>query len=156
MRIILTLVTLLLLSACSDEYSEAAAKIDKTETLTSQQEHSKRWYSAEDVKQGQIIFSQNCASCHGDKAQGIVKDWKQALDNGKYPAPPLNGSAHAWHHPLKMLNRTIEQGGIRLGGTMQGFNHKLTQEQRLQAIAYFQDFWPDKTYQIWLDRDGLK
>ncbi len=115
----------------------------------------KRWYSLQDVQKGQQVFKQYCAACHGDKAQGIVKDWKQPLANGKYPAPPLNGTAHAWHHNLKALNGTIQRGGISLGGTMPSFK-ELTLHQRLQAIAYFQSFWSDDIYQRWLKIGGLK
>jgi mono/diheme cytochrome c family protein len=115
-----------------------------------------RWYSHQDVKTGEHVFKQHCSSCHGDQAQGVVKDWKQPLANGKYPAPPLNGSAHAWHHRLKALDGTIQRGGIPIGGTMPSFKGKLTQHERLQAIAYFQNFWSEKIYQAWLERGGLK
>jgi len=117
---------------------------------------NERWYSHQDVQKGQQVFTQYCASCHGDKAQGVVKDWRAELPNGKYPAPPLNGSAHAWHHRLKALDGTIQRGGIPIGGTMPAFKDKLTRHERLQAIAYFQSFWSDKIYQAWLKRGGLK
>lgn len=115
-----------------------------------------RWYSNQDVQVGEQVFKQHCASCHGRNAQGVVKSWKEPLANGKYPAPPLNGSAHAWHHRLKSLDGTIQRGGIPLGGTMPAFKGKLTQHERLQAIAYFQSFWSDKIYQAWITRGGLK
>lgn len=143
MKFLLVIPLLLLLSACSDE------QIAKVET-------SERWYSSEHVKLGQNVFMQNCAVCHGNQAQGLVKEWKQTLADGSYPAPPLNGTAHAWHHPLKSLLRTVQNGGIPLGGTMPGFKDTLTQSEQLAATAYFQSLWPDKTYQAWLERDGLK
>jgi len=143
MKFLLIIPLLLPLSACSDE------QIAKADT-------SERWYSSEDISFGQNIFINNCAVCHGDKAQGLVKDWKQTLADGGYPAPPLNGTAHAWHHPLRSLLRTTQNGGIPLGGTMPGFKDKLSQSEQLAAIAYFQSLWPEKTYQAWLERDGLK
>lgn len=143
MKILLIIPLLLLLSACTDEQ---ALKIDTSE----------RWYSSEDVRFGQKIFTKNCAVCHGDKAQGVVKDWEQRLPDGSYPAPPLNGTAHGWHHPLKSLNRTIVTGTVPLGGTMPAFKDQLTPQERLQAIAYFQSFWSTKIYQAWLERGGLK
>ena len=143
MRVLLIIPFLLLLSACSDEQ---VAKLDTSE----------RWYSNADVQIGKKTFTNNCAVCHGEKAQGLVKDWKQTLADGSYPAPPLNGSAHAWHHPLKILLRTTQNGGIPLGGTMPGFKDKLSQSEQLTAIAYFQSLWSDKIYQAWLERGGLK
>lgn len=44
---------------------------------------------------GQVTFEKNCASCHGKSGQGLVKDWKQRQADGKFPAPPVNGTAHA-------------------------------------------------------------
>jgi mono/diheme cytochrome c family protein len=108
-----------------------------------------RWYSKIQVTQGATVFKANCAVCHGDQAQGLVADWKQALPNGQYPAPPLNSTAHAWHHDKAQLLRSINNGGVPLGGTMPAFADKLTDEEKLASIAYFQSFWPDKTYQIW-------
>jgi len=143
MRVLLIIPFLLLLSACSDDQ---VAKLDTSE----------RWYSNADVQIGKKIFTNNCAVCHGDKAQGITKDWKKTLADGSYPAPPLNGSAHAWHHPLKILLRTTQNGGIPLGGTMPGFKDKLSQAEQLSAIAYFQSLWSDNIYQAWLERGGLK
>jgi mono/diheme cytochrome c family protein len=110
---------------------------------------NKRWYTEAQVTQGKIVFGANCATCHGDKAQSLVSDWKQALPNGKYPAPPLNGTAHAWHHDKAQLLRSINNGGVPLGGTMPPFANKLTDDNKLAAIAYFQSFWPDEIYQRW-------
>lgn len=143
MKFLLIIPLLLLLSACSDEQ---VAKVEASE----------RWYSSEHIKIGQNVFMQNCAVCHGNQAQGLVTEWKQTLADGSYPAPPLNGTAHAWHHPLKSLLRTVQNGGIPLGGTMPGFKDTLTQSEQLTAIAYFQSLWSNKTYQAWLERDGLK
>ncbi len=112
-----------------------------------------RWYNSSQVAQGKSVFKANCASCHGDKAQGLVTNWKQPLPNGKYPAPPLNGSAHAWHHPKAQLLRSINNGGIPLGGTMPPFAKKLSDDEKLAAIAYFQSFWPDRIYQSWSQRN---
>lgn len=161
MKYLFILLSVALLSACTDTNSQSESSQHDIKNSTDNayleyKEPVKRWYSSADVLMGQKVFTANCAVCHGEKAQGLVKDWKQTLDNGKYPAPPLNGSAHAWHHPLKILNRTIVHGGIPLGGTMPGFKDKLSQEERLQAIAYFQNFWPDEIYQAWLNRGGLK
>ncbi len=43
---------------------------------------------------GETIYNKNCVSCHGPTGQGLAKDWKVKDENGNYPAPPLNGTAH--------------------------------------------------------------
>ncbi len=113
-----------------------------------------RWYSNSDVKAGRLLFKQKCANCHGEYAQGLVKNWKKKV-NGHYPAPPLNGTAHAWHHSMNLLERTIIRGGVPLGGVMPAFNNSLSPKERKQIISYFQSFWPDETYKIWIERGGL-
>ncbi len=143
MKALLIIPLLLLLSGCSDEQIP-------------NNDHSGRWYSTADIQVGQKIFTNHCAVCHGDVAQGLTKNVKQTLANETYSAPPLNGSAHAWHHPMKILLRTIQNGGISLGGTMPGFKNKLSQSEQLAAIAYFQSLWSDKIYQAWLERGGLE
>ncbi len=34
------------------------------------------------------------------------------------PASALNGTAHAWHHSIPQLARSIKEGGKKLGGVM--------------------------------------
>ena len=114
-----------------------------------------RWYSDQQIVVGQQVFKQNCAACHGEQAQGTL-EWRKRDANGNLPPPPLNGAAHAWHHPMSVLLRTIERGGVPLGGTMPAFANQLVQEDRLAAIAYFQDFWSDEIYRGWVERGGLK
>ena len=50
------------------------------------------------VQSGEAIYNKNCASCHGPNGQGLAEDWRIKDANGNYPAPPLNGTAHTWHH----------------------------------------------------------
>lgn len=109
-----------------------------------------RWYSVEQVARGRTLFQQYCAVCHGERAQG-TGDWKKTDANGNYPPPPLNGTAHAWHHPTEVLQRTIANGGVPLGGTMPAFGAVIDPHEALDVIAYFQSFWPDDVYSRWLE-----
>ncbi|MEZ5478045.1 MAG: c-type cytochrome [Thiolinea sp.] len=72
-----------------------------------------------------------------------------------FPAKPpaLDGSAHAWHHPMAQLLYTLEQGGAPLGGKMPAFGNKLTQDEQRAVIAYFQSQWDDEKYGIWSKRN---
>lgn len=91
---------------------------------------------------GQVTFEQNCASCHGKDGEGIVKDWKKRQADGSYPAPPVNGSAHAWHHSPKTLLSTINNGGAKLGGQMPAFKDQLSEEEKQALLDYMYSLWP--------------
>lgn len=114
--------------------------------------NSDRWYSNEQIKQGKGLFAENCATCHGKNAEATA-DWKKRDANGNLVPPPLNGTAHAWHHPLKILKRTIKKGGASVGGTMPSFESKLTDAQIEAIIAWFQSKWSDEIYARWNQRN---
>ncbi|MCP4490818.1 MAG: thioredoxin fold domain-containing protein [Gammaproteobacteria bacterium] len=112
---------------------------------------AKRWYTKSQVVEGEVLFKQDCADCHGQYAEATV-NWKQTDANGQYPPPPLNGTAHAWHHGIELLRKTVREGGAELGGTMPGFSEKLSRDQVDSVIAYFQSKWPDDIYKKWSGR----
>ena len=112
---------------------------------------TERWFNQAVVDYGAGLFQQNCAVCHGANAEG-TSDWKKTDANGNYPPPPLDGSAHAWHHSIPQLVRSIKEGGIKLGGVMPPFADKLSDQDVLAVIAYFQSRWPDETYTRWHER----
>lgn len=114
---------------------------------------SDRWFTEEQVKHGAALFQQNCASCHGQNAEA-TSNWKQPDSNGNYPPPPLNGTAHAWHHAKDSLKRTIVEGGVKIGGVMPGFGSKLTDPELDAVVAYFQSFWPNSVYKSWASRNS--
>ncbi len=110
-----------------------------------------RWYSEEQARRGEALFRQNCATCHGQNAEGTA-DWKTRDANGNFPPPPLNGTAHTWHHDLDLLRRTIREGGQKLGGVMPAFEGRLESDQIDAIIAFFQSQWSDEIYQRWSGR----
>lgn len=115
------------------------------------QADSGRWYDAEQLDKGEQLFQQLCAGCHGANAE-LTIDWKKKDSNGKYPPPPLNGTAHAWHHSLQQLKQTIKSGGVPLGGVMPAFESNLNDTDMDAVISYFQSKWPEQTYRKWADR----
>ena len=130
--------------------------INKQNTIIPKaKENSKKWFSQEQVALGADIFKNNCAICHGKKAQKTT-NWKKTLADGSYPPPPLNGNAHSWHHPYSQLFRIISDGGVSYDGKMPPFKDKLTPQEIENAISYFQNFWPDDKYDIWIQNGGLK
>ncbi|MBT8435362.1 MAG: cytochrome c [Gammaproteobacteria bacterium] len=109
---------------------------------------TERWFNQDIVDYGDSLFQQNCAVCHGVNAEG-TKEWKKTDANGNYPPPPLDGSAHAWHHSIAQLARSIKEGGIKLGGVMPAFGDELSNQEVLALIAFFQSKWPDEVYNVW-------
>lgn len=106
-----------------------------------------RWYSAAQVADGRGLYQTHCAVCHGESA-AATEDWRTAGENGIYP-PPLDGSAHAWHHPMSVLEQTIANGGLAFGGVMPGFRDTLDSSEARATIAFFQSFWSDDIYARW-------
>ena len=106
-------------------------------------------------EKGKAVFSAHCAICHGVEAAG-TPDWRKPMADGRYPPPPLNGTAHGWHHPLTALRRQINRGGAKFGGWMPALGDSLTDEQVDEVIAYVQSLWPDKIYAAWLKNDAAQ
>ena len=96
------------------------------------------------VALGENIFNQNCVSCHGSKGTGLAIDWKVKDENGNYPAPPLNGTAHTWHHSPSDLLYTINKGGGEMGGQMPGFEGRLSEQEKLALLDYIYSLWPSE------------
>ncbi|MFT5420451.1 MAG: mono/diheme cytochrome c family protein [Candidatus Endobugula sp.] len=117
-------------------------------TLTPK-ETTTRWYFFEQAERGRVIFSSRCAVCHGRNAEA-TPNWKTPNDNGHYPPPPLNGTAHGWHHPISILGRTIYNGGAPVGGQMPAFKDQLAESDIIDVIAHIQTHWSDTIYARWL------
>ncbi len=140
MKTYLLLIVAILCGSCTGEVGEHGA--------------GARWYSTAQVESGRLVFTKNCAVCHKSDASG-TPDWKKRLDDGFFPPPPLNGTAHAWHHSISVLKEYIADGGASMGGRMPGFKDKLRESEMLDAIAYFQSYWSDDVYGMWKERNGL-
>ena len=94
------------------------------------------------VQLGESVYNKNCVSCHGEKGRGLAKDWKVKDENGNYPPPPLNGTAHTWHHSPEQLLYTINKGGVEMGGQMPAFESVLNKNEKLALIDYIYSLWP--------------
>jgi mono/diheme cytochrome c family protein len=105
---------------------------------------------------GQRVYQQHCAVCHGSEAQGLVADWKKPGADGKYPPPPLNGTAHAWHHPFSQLTRVVKDGTARLGGNMPAWSDTLSDAQIENSLHYVISLWPEDIFRGWEERGGYK
>jgi mono/diheme cytochrome c family protein len=80
------------------------------------------------ILQGEQVFAQNCATCHGEQGEGHA---------AVVQAPALNGDEHAWHHPDGQLQEIIINGGVE----MPSFQDDLSNEEVAAVIRYFQTLW---------------
>lgn len=55
---------------------------------------------------GETIFQDTCAACHGVDGEGAAQPG--------IPAPPLDGSAHSWHHADSQIIGLIRDGGAQM------------------------------------------
>ena len=79
---------------------------------------------------GGRVYSENCASCHGIMGEG----------HGEIKvAPALDASEHAWHHADGQLQRLIANGGQQ----MPPFGEKLSDDEIIAVIRYFQTWWTE-------------
>jgi len=127
----------------------ATTQKDETEASVA---HTFRTYDFAQITRGRKLFLQNCAVCHGLNAEG-APNWRQKNADGKYPPPPLNGTGHAWHHPMKALRMTIRDGTQKIGGNMPAWGGKLSEQEIDDIIAWFQSEWPDEIYLAWHRRN---
>lgn len=111
-----------------------------------------RWYAYQHVSQGEQVFQENCAACHGKQAEG-APDWRNIGPDDKYPAPPLNGTGHGWHHPLRVLFHVVKKGSPGGQGSMPAWGGKLSDDEIIAAIAWFQSQWSDQIYAAWAKRE---
>jgi mono/diheme cytochrome c family protein len=140
--------------ACSPEEStpKSSSATAGGQENTASAEPVSRWYAFQHVSQGARVFQENCAACHGKQAEG-APNWHQVGPDGKYPAPPLDGTGHGWHHPLRILFKVVKEGSPGGMGTMPAWGGKLSDDEIIAAIAWFQSKWPDQIYAAWMQRE---
>ena len=90
---------------------------------------------------GKRVYERHCQVCHGTDGRGGDLDWRTPLPGPglKYPPPPLDRSAHAWHHADGLLQRIIEQGGA--DGRMPGWEGKLSGTEIRAVIRHLHTLW---------------
>jgi mono/diheme cytochrome c family protein len=151
-KFLIIVLTLPLLSAC-EKAPENQQEISPSSSIAAQSlPDSKRWYTNEQLANGYQLFQANCAACHKPDASG-TKEWNKPMADGKYPPPPLNGTAHTWHHSMRVLRRVVNKGGAKLGGWMPAFENQLNKEEIDAVLAWVQSHWSDEIYQVWLSRN---
>ena len=66
-----------------------------------------------DLNNGQVMYMQHCASCHGVRLEG-QPNWRRPGKDGILPAPPHDATGHTWHHDNRLLFDYTKLGGKAL------------------------------------------
>lgn len=108
---------------------------------------------AASVKQGEKLYAQYCAACHGKNLEGAA-GWKTALPDGSYPPPPHDSSGHTWHHPDSLLMRITADGGFppTPNTKMPAFGAILTEDETASILDFIKSYWGDeeREFQWWI------
>ena len=114
------------------------------------------------LQDGQQLYQQNCASCHGIDLQG-EPNWRSAKADGSFPAPPHDETGHTWHHDDAYLFNYTKFGGQGIA-TMMGldnpnsrmpaFQDSLTDAQILVILDYIKSTWPQSVREIQAARNA--
>lgn len=102
-----------------------------------------------DIAQGEALYGQNCAACHGANLEG-QRDWRMPDADGRLPAPPHDETGHTWHHPDRILfqytklggREALAQQGVEFDSGMPAFDDVLTDREIWNILAYIQSTWP--------------
>jgi len=131
-----------LLAGCGDQKPEAVPPAPAAVGTAA------RHRDAAQIARGEAVYNAHCAECHGIRGMA-TPDWRKPGPDGKYPPPPLDDSAHAWHHPTSVLKRVIAKGSPAGMGNMPAWEDKLTPQQIDDVIAYIKSLWSDEIYARW-------
>ena len=114
-----------------------------------------------DLRNGDVLYKQHCASCHGAKLEG-QENWRQIGKDGLLPAPPHDRTGHTWHHDNTLLFDYTKIGGKALmeargisgfKSGMQGFGDVLTDDEIWDILAYIRSTWPERMKRIQASRN---
>jgi mono/diheme cytochrome c family protein len=108
-----------------------------------------RYRDAQQIARGQAVYSKHCMECHGAGGKGLPGDWRIRDAAGRFPPPPLDDSAHAWHHPTAVLLEVIREGSPGGQGNMPAWKGKLGEQEMQDVVAYIKSLWSDEVYELW-------
>ena len=100
------------------------------------------------VDLGQVVYAENCASCHGVALEGQA-NWRQRDADGYLPAPPHDETGHTWHHPDSYLFLMTKYGieemiGKTYPNNMPAYKDKLMDEEILAVLSYIKSTWSSR------------
>ncbi len=103
------------------------------------------------VAQGEAVYAEQCASCHGARLQG-QPNWRLRQSNGRLPAPPHDETGHTWHHSDAHLFQVTKFGTASVAGPsyktdMAPFGGVLSDAEIWAVLAYIKSRWPSSVRQ---------
>ena len=111
---------------------------DGGKAWTSYENHE--WADNNVIEKGRVLFEENCQDCHGERGVGEKPDDMYAKDDFGFVAPPLNDSAHGWHHSDQGIVETILNGSSR-NERMIAWKDILTRGDAENLVAYIKSLW---------------
>ena len=98
------------------------------------------------VSQGNELYTEHCAACHGVNLEG-EPNWTKRKANGALPAPPHDPSGHTWHHSDEVLLKLTKYGprifaGLDYVTDMPAYQNILSDDEILMIIAFIKSTWP--------------
>lgn len=137
------------LLACERPAGETTTPIPALAQAGAESDAPIRQLDQAQVARGRIVYDRHCAECHGAEGQGQAGDWRVRDADGLYPPPPLDDSAHAWHHPTAVLLDVIRNGSEPGEGKMPAWKHVLSEAQMQDVVVYIKSLWSDPVYELW-------
>jgi mono/diheme cytochrome c family protein len=152
LQILASLLAGLALTACEDAPSGSPIRAD------SEDARFDRKLDPRQVERGRAVYAKHCMECHGPRGRGQAGDWRIRDAEGHFPPPPLDDSAHAWHHPTAVLLEIIREGSPQGQGKMPAWKDKLTEQEMQDVVAYIKSLWSDPVYKLWskMERQSLE
>ncbi len=92
------------------------------------------------VGDGRKLYEENCQSCHGVRGVGERPKDMYARDEYGFVAPPLDNSAHGWHHSDEGIVETILKGSDR-NKRMIAWQGTLSRQDAWDVVAYLKSIW---------------
>ncbi|MDA5095787.1 c-type cytochrome [Aliiroseovarius sp. KMU-50] len=92
------------------------------------------------IAAGNVLYDDNCASCHGVGGTGEEPENPAARDEFGFKAPALNNDMHAWHHSDTGLRATIREGSPR-NERMSAWQDVLSDDEIDSILAYIKSTW---------------
>ncbi len=122
--------------------------------------HAVHLLEGRDLAQGETLYLEQCAACHGASLEGQA-NWQTQQADGTMPAPPHDATGHTWHHSDAFLFAYTKDGGARtlsrLGvegvkSAMPAFGGILSDEDIADVLGYMRSTWPRQVQDIQADR----
>ncbi len=107
------------------------------------------------IANGQVLYAENCAACHGANLEGQPQ-WQSPGPDGRLPAPPHDPSGHTWHHGDDLLFSYTKLGGkaalaakgIDFDSGMPGFGETLSDSEIQDILNFIKSTWPEREREL--------